>query len=481
MDLKRLSAATRIALLCDRNSFCELFSDISGSPSAGGVSNDGVITGRGLISGRPVFVFAQDFSVLTGTIGRRHGMKIAHTIEQANRCGCPVVGICDSGGARIGEGVEALAACGEMLRQNALASGHIPQIAVVAGVCAGAAAYSPALSDFVFMAEPSGYMFITGPQVVKNATGEEVSLHDLGCAALHCDSAGDAHFNGRTEQDCYAGVRALLSYLPSNYREKQTIENPAFTCGSGDAQSAVPVMKSKGYDMRGLIGCVADKNSFFEVSPTFAASMLTGFARICGINVGVVANQPSVNAGTIDCDGSDKAAGFIRLCDSFNLPVVTLVDTPGYMPGITQERQGIIRHGAKILYAYSEARVPKLTVIVRKAYGGAYIAMGSRHIGGDCVYALPDAEIAVMGAESAVGILYKNAAAKMDDAEKKDFLKQKAIEYGKTYMNSDMALREGYLDAVLPANGLRKRLYSDLLAFSAARCNEKPAHGNIPL
>lgn len=488
-DKGKYHAIERIALLLDVGTFQEIGSGIVnyGSRSEGGrdtAEYDGVITGYGKVQGKTVFVFAQDFTVRGGTLGLMHGKKIARIIELAIKAKCPVIGIYDSGGARIDEGINALAGCGEMMYYNTLASGVIPQISVIAGPCAGAASYSPAITDFIFMVEKSGYMFITGNDVVKSVTGEECTLQELGGAAVHNEITGVSHFRFRKEKECFKAVRELINILPSSCTEREDYTFFDYTLKNDSRISEIlPPENRKVYDMKNIIKEFVDDNNVIEVQEDFAKSMIVCFARLSGITIGIVANQPLVNSGSIDCDSSDKAARFIRFCDSFQIPVITLVDTPGYLPGTNQEQKGIIRHGAKLLFAYSEATVIKLTVVIRKAYGGAYIAMGSKHMGADFVYAWPGAEIAVMGAESAASILYKRELSEVAEETRKEYLAGKTERYAKDYMNAEIALKEGYVDEVIKPDEMRSRLFQDIVALSSKDVLNRPfkKHGNIPL
>lgn len=484
---QKYHAIERILLLLDDGSFCEIGCGMDScghnqNPAIPSAPYDGVITGRGTVGGKTVFVFAQDFTVSGGSIGLNHGKKIAKIIAQAVAAKCPVVGIYDSGGARIGEGLNALAGCGEMLCQNAKASGIIPQISVIVGPCAGAAAYSPALSDFVFMVEKIGQMYITGSQVIASVTGEHCDLQELGGAKMHNSLSGSAHFCCSSEKKCFAQVRSLLSILPSSYDVKPSLQDVRFQPAEDDIDGMIPLDDKQPYSMPALIAKIADESSVIEVHQHFAPSMVTAFAKICGVTVGVVANNPMINSGCIDRDSSDKAARFVRFCDAFNIPILTLVDTPGYLPGVSEEHGGIIRHGAKLLYAYTEANTPLITVVLRKAFGGAYIAMGSKQLGADYVYACPNATLAVMGAEGAVSILYRKQLAELP-AENAAARKEELIEeYTNQYMNTRIAEQEGYVDAVIKPSQIRRRVFEDILALrhkESALPNRK--HGNIPL
>lgn len=480
-------AIERIMLLLDKGSFCEIGKKIGSygaDPNAPDQTPyDGVITGYGAINGRQVFVFSQDFTVRGGSIGRNHGKKIAHLIELAIAAKKPLIGIYDSGGARIDEGVNSLAGCGDMMFQNIQASGVIPQISVVVGPCAGAASYSPAITDFVFSVRKVGYMFITGPDVIKSVTGEERTTDELGGAQRHAETSGVVHFLCKHEKECFAQVRSLVDLLPDSNEVNKKAPNAFVEKRYDVLEHLMEIPIKQTYDVLSVIGDVFDENSFVEVHKHFARSVVVGFARLCGKTVGVVANQPSYNGGALDCDSSDKAARFVRFCDEFHIPVITFVDTPGYLPGVEQEHNGIIRHGAKLLVAYGEASTIRLTVVLRKAYGGAYIAMGSKHMGADLVYVLPTAQIAVMGADGAVKTIHRRSANALPEEERASYLAEKTREYEEAFMNADMALANGYADMVVQPSKLRKRLYQDLLLLqnknTAANANKK--HGNIPL
>ncbi|MBE6984238.1 MAG: acyl-CoA carboxylase subunit beta [Ruminococcaceae bacterium] len=478
-------AIERILLLLDRDSFTEIGAGIDGygyDPSSDKKSTpyDGVITGRGTIGGKTVFIFAQDFTVAGGSIGLNHGRKIAKTIELAIKARCPVIGLYDSGGARIGEGINALAGCGEMMHQNTLASGVIPQISIVVGPCAGAAAYSPALTDFVFMVEKIGQLYITGNKVIENVTGEKCTLQELGGAKVHSETSGVAHFAFTSEKKCYAEVRKLIGILPSSYLDNAQYRELDYRPNGCSIDSLIPEDDKTPYSMHQLIYGIVDEDSFVEIHRNFASSMITGFAKLSSVTVGIIANNPMSNSGCIDRDSSDKAARFVRFCDAYSIPIVTLVDTPGYLPGLDQEHSGIIRHGAKLLFAYSESTTTKITVIIRKAYGGAYIAMGSKHLGADYVYACPKAALAVMGAEGAVSIIYHKELAKAEDEAA--LKKELAEEYSRKYMNTTIAQIEGYVDEVISPDAIRKRVFEDIKAFeNKDRTTVAKRHGNIPL
>lgn len=487
-EKQKYHAYERILLLLDRGSFREIGAGINNyefnhsNTDSKSTEYDGVITGRGTIAGKTVFIFSQDFTVSGGSIGLNHGRKIAKTIELAIKARCPIIGLYDSGGARIGEGINALAGCGEMMHQNTLASGVIPQISIIVGPCAGAAAYSPAITDFVFMVEQIGQLYITGNKVIESVTGERCTLQELGGAKIHAEKSGVAHFTFTSEKKCYAQVRKLINILPSSFEDKKSYTELHHENIMQSLDDMIPADSKSAYSMQNLIEGIVDEGSFIEVHKNFAANMITGFAKLNTITIGIIANNPMVNSGCIDRDSSDKAARMVRFCDAFNIPIFTLVDTPGYLPGIAEEHGGIIRHGAKLLFAYSEATTTKITFIVRKAYGGAYIAMGSKHLGADYVYASPKATLAVMGAEGAVSILHHKLLAQTPD-ENKDAVKATLVEeYTKKHMNPAIAEAEGYVDDVISVNDIRQRLFEDIKAFehkSTFVINKK--HGSIPL
>ena len=485
---KKYHAIERIHMLLDRDSFREIGSGMTDYVHCAGISEasipyDGVITGRGKIRGKIVFIYSQDFSVKGGTLGRRHGEKIARTISLAMDAKCPVIGIYDSGGARIDEGINALAGCGEMLHSNTLASGYIPQYSVVVGPCAGASAYSPAITDFVFMVDKISYMFITGSEVVNSVTGEHCTNQELGGADVHNEVSGVAHRVFLSEKDCFRELRNLIEILPSYCGVNQN-DQIKYVPKAVQNRNLIPYESQKSYNIKSLIHDFTDDNSFFEIWDGFAKSIVVGFAKLSGMTIGIVANQPIELGGVITYDSSDKAARFIRFCDCFNIPIITLVDTPGYLPGIEQEHAGIIRHGAKLLYSYSEATVPKITIVIRKAYGGAYIAMGSKHLGADYVYALSFAEIAVMGAEGAIPIFYKKELTNISDPEQRQqYIEGKIPEYRKKFMNAVIAQKEGFVDEIISQSDIRQRIFDDVLAFNAklSNTNGNKKHGNIPL
>jgi acetyl-CoA carboxylase carboxyltransferase component len=457
----KMTARDRIKTLLDPNSFHEYDMFVVHKAKDFGMEEkhlpgDGVITGTGRISGLPVCIFAQDFTVAGGSLGLMHARKITKIMDHSMKLGIPLIGINDSGGARIQEGVDSLAGYGEIFYRNTRASGVIPQISVILGPCAGGAVYSPALTDFVFVVDKISKMFITGPEVIKTVLGEEISMEDLGGARVHTEITGNAHFFAESELECFEQIKRLMSFIPWNNR-KQATPFPVHEPKSGRSiHQIVPFDSTKPYDVRHVIEAVCDNSDFFEIQKNWAANIVIGFARIDGETIGIVGNQPMVMAGVLDVDSSDKAARFIRFCDSFNIPLLTLVDIPGYLPGVDQEHSGVIRHGAKILYAYSEATVPKITVILRKAYGGGYIAMCSRHLGADFVYAWPNAEIAVMGPEGAANIIFRNEIAKSADPEATR--KAKVNEYKEKFANPYVAAASGYIDAVIHPEQTRTSL-----------------------
>lgn len=481
----KLTARERLQLLFDEGTFEELDKFVKHRNTMFGLDKmklpaDGVVTGIGKVNGRPVAAFSQDFTVMGGSLGEMHAKKIMKVMDLALKMGIPLVGINDSGGARIQEGVDSLYGYGEIFFRNTIASGVIPQITVIAGPCAGGAAYSPAITDFVIMVDQTAQMFITGPNVIKAVTGEDISKEDLGGALVHNTKSGNAHFLASDDRQAIETVRKLLSYIPQNNMEEPPLEEQIIEPDTSDIQTVVPVDPKKGFDVRDVIKRVVDEGTFFEVHEHFAKSIVIGFARINGKSVGIVANQPNYLAGVLDIDSSDKAARFIRFLDAFNIPIVTFVDTPGYLPGVKQEHGGIIRHGAKLLYAYSEATVPKITIILRKAYGGAYIAMGSKHLGADFVAAWPTAEIAVMGPDGAANIIFKKEIDASENPE--ETRKQKIEEYRQLFANPYVAASRGYIDAVIDPRKTRSWIIK-ALEYSATKVESRPRkkHGNIPL
>jgi acetyl-CoA carboxylase carboxyltransferase component len=480
------TARERIESLLDKGSFIELDAFVEHRCTDLGMAEieapgEGVVIGYGTIQGRTVYVFAQDFTVIGGSLGEMHAAKICKAMDMALKVGCPCIGINDSGGARIQEGVDALSGYGDIFYRNTLSSGVVPQISVIMGPCAGGAVYSPALTDFVFMTEGTANMFITGPQVIKAVTGEDVSAEGLGGAKVHTEVSGVAQFKFKDEDSTLEAVRKLLSYLPQNNIEDAPLANSGDDPYRADPELAeiIPDSANKPYDVRKVIERVVDSGDFFEVQPDYARNIVTGFARLAGRSVGIIANQPAVLAGVLDINASDKASRFIRICDSFNIPLLTFSDTAGYLPGVGQEHGGVIRHGAKLLYAYSEATVPKMTVILRKAYGGAYIAMCSRHLGADQVFAWPSAEIAVMGPDGAANIIFKK---EIDEAaDPVAARKEKIEEYKKNFANPYKAAVRGYVDDVIDPSQTRARLCAALSMLLGKR-QTLPArkHGNIP-
>ncbi|MFA7331717.1 MAG: acyl-CoA carboxylase subunit beta [Candidatus Delongbacteria bacterium] len=443
---------------------------------------DGVVTGSGTIDGRLVFVFSQDFTVLGGSLSETYAEKICKVMDMAMKMGAPIIGLNDSGGARIHEGIESLAAYAEIFQRNVMASGVIPQLSAIMGPCAGGAVYSPALTDVIIMVKNTSTMYVTGPKVVKSVTGEELSDEELGGAMVHVGKSGVVHYAAEDEEECLVLLRKLLSYLPQNNME----EPPSLPCRDPYDRECplldtiIPESSSKAYDMKEVILEILDDNEFLEQQRYFAPNIITGFGRLNGRSVGIVANQPSYLAGVLDINSSNKAARFVRLCDAFNVPIVTLVDVPGFLPGSAQEYGGIIRHGAKLLYAYCEATVPKITLITRKAYGGAYDVMASKHIRGDINYAWPTAEIAVMGGKGAVQILYAREAAAAEDP--KAFLAEKEKEYTETFANPYVAASRGYLDDIIIPSRTRFRLIRALEMCASKKDGNPPKkHGNIPL
>jgi acetyl-CoA carboxylase carboxyltransferase component len=443
---------------------------------------DSVVTGWGTIDGRLVYVFSQDFTVFGGSVSKVHGEKICKVMDLAMKNGAPLIGVNDSGGARIQEGVDSLWAYGEIFTRNTLASGVIPQISVIMGPCAGGAVYSPAITDFIFMVEETSHMFITGPEVIRAVTGEEVTQEALGGAEAHSVKSGVAHFMGADEPQTLAMVRRLLSFLPQNNMEDPPRVEPTDDPGRVDEtlDTLVPDDPSKPYDMKDIILRVVDDGDFMEVHEHYATNLIVGFARMDGRPVGVVAQQPKVLAGVVDINAADKGARFIRFCDCFNIPLVTFCDTPGFMPGVAQEHGGIIRHGAKMLYAYAEATVPKVAVITRKAYGGAYIVMSSKHLRGDINYAWPSAEIAVMGPEGAVNIISRQEIQEAEDPEAK---RSELLEdYRDKFANPYVAASQGYIDDVIEPHQTRPRVINALEMLQNKRDTNPPKkHGNIPL
>lgn len=483
----KFSARERIDMLFDEGSFVEIDAFIESRCFDFGMqkkklAGDGVVTGYGTVNGRKVFVASQDFTVIGGSLGEMHAKKITKVMDMAVKMGAPFIAINDSGGARIEEGLDALSGYGDIFYRNTLASGVIPQISVIMGPCAGGAVYSPAITDFIFMVENTSQMFITGPQVIKSVTGEDVSVEKLGGADVHTAVSGVAHFKSSNEEECIEDIKRLLSFIPDN--------NVSDTLYFGTADSAdriieslneiIPEESNKPYDMYGIIEEIVDDSDFMEIHSAFAQNIIIGFGRMNGKSVGIIANQPKIMAGSLDMNAADKAARFVRFCDAFNIPLMTLTDVPAFLPGVAQEHNGIIRHGAKLLYAFSEATVPKINVILRKAYGGAYIAMNSKTIGADMVFAWPSAEIAVMGPDGAANIIFKkDITASENPAETR---KEKIAEYRDKFSNPYVAAARGYIDDVIEPAETRAKIIMALEMLSSKREN-RPAkkHGNIPL
>lgn len=482
--LGKYTARQRLDLLLDANSFIETDRLATSPFLATPIYTDGVITGFGKIDGRNVAVYAQDFTIKGGSLGKQQAQKICKVMDMAAKIGCPIIGIIDSGGARIDEGIHALTGYGQIFKRNSLYSGIIPQISLILGPCAGGAVYSPALTDFVFMTESISQMFITGPNVIAVASHQIITKEDLGGAQVHARQSGVAHMIFPTEDECFAQVKALLRYLPQSYMDQaptpQTHDyKPA---NNTSLSSIVPANHNQAYNIKDAINAIVDTDSFFEIHQHFATNIITGFAHMDGMVVGIVANQPLVKAGTIDIDASCKAARFIRFCDSFGIPLVTLVDTPGYLPGVEQEHNGIIRHGAKLLYAYATATVPKITLILRKAFGGAFIVMGSKELGGDLNFAWPMAQIAVLGAKAAVAIMHGKKIATATVEEQKTLQEQLEQQYHEEFLNPFTAAQNGYVDAIITPDDTRTQIIKALhLTRDKVEKNPDRKHGNIPL
>jgi len=482
----KLTARERIELLLDEGSFVEIDRFVEHRCTEFGMEKvylpaDGVVTGYGTINGRLVFVYSQDFTVRGGSLGEMHAKKMCKVMDMAMEVGAPIIGINDSGGARIQEGVDSLSGYGNIFFRNTRASGVIPQISIIVGPTAGGAVYSPALMDFIFMVKKIGIMHITGPQVIKAVTGEEVSSEELGGAMAHNTKSGVAHFAEENEEECYKDVRKLLSYLPQNNLEDppvlQTSDDPNRM--DMELREIVPTHPNKPYDVRDVIKHIVDDGEFFEVHKYYAQNMVVGFARMDGMSVGIITNQPKHLAGVLDIDCSDKASRFIRICDAYNIPILSIVDVPGYLPGVAQEHGGIIRHGAKMLYAYAEATVPKITLILRKAYGGAYLGMCSKDMGADMVLAWPQAEIAVMGAEGAANIIFRKEIAAAEDSEK--VRQEKIAEYRERFANPYVAAKRGFVDKVILPEESRPTIINALHMLETKRDKlPKKKHGIIP-
>ncbi|QEN03764.1 methylmalonyl-CoA carboxyltransferase [Thiospirochaeta perfilievii] len=490
-DKNKLTARERLDILFDEGTFREIdmfvkhrstnfnFQDVD-------IPADGVITGHGLIEGRPVFAYSQDFTARGGSLGEQHAAKIVKVQDLAMKCGVPIIGLNDSGGARVEEGIDSLKGYGDIFFRNSRASGVIPQISCIMGPCAGGAVYSPAMTDFIFMVKKTSYMFITGPSVIESVTGEKTTFEELGGAVVHNAKSGNAHFACESDQDALESIRELISFLPNNNMEEpETIhssDDPHRDCP--DLNTVIPDDARAPYDMKNIIEEVLDDGYFYEVQELFAENAIVGYGRLDGRVVGIVANQPMFLAGCLDIDASDKMTRFIRTCDAYNIPLISFVDVPGFLPGVNQEHNGIIRHGAKMLWAYSEATVPKLTVVTRKNYGGSYIAMSSKHLGADMMFAWPSSEIAVMGAKGAVGIIasYRKAISAADENDKQAVIDEKIAEYETAFNTPYIAAERGYIDAIIEPSETRKRLVDALNILKTKREALPPKkHGNIPL
>lgn len=483
----KLSARERINLLFDEGSFIEIGGFVKHRSTDFGMEKveapaEGVVTGYGTVDGRLVYAYAQDFTVIGGSLGNMHAEKIVNVMDMALKMGAPIIGMNDSGGARIQEGVDALSGYGKIFFRNTIASGVIPQISVIMGPCAGGAVYSPAITDFVFMVDKTSQMFITGPQVIKTVTGEDVTAEELGGAMTHNATSGVAHFMSPTDEACIEDIKRLLSFLPSNNMESAPYyeSNDDLNRVEESLNEVIPENPNKPYDIKEIITTIADNGEFMETQAYYALNMVTGFIRINGQSIGVIANQPKILAGCLDINASDKAGRFIRTCDAFNIPVLNIVDVPGFLPGTSQEYGGIIRHGAKMLYAYSEATVPKVTLIVRKAYGGAYIGMCNKELGADTVLAWPTAEIAVMGPDGAANIIFRREIENSEDPVAKRT--EKVNEYKEKFANPYVAASRGYVDDVIEPASTRQRLASAFEMLASKR-ETRPTkkHGNLPV
>jgi acetyl-CoA carboxylase carboxyltransferase component len=486
----KMTARERITMLLDEGSFEEYDMFVTHRCDNFGIEKtkflgDGVVTGQGTIDGRIVYIYAQDFTVFGGSLSETYALKICKVMDMAMKVGAPVIGINDSGGARIQEGVTALAGYAEIFQRNIMASGVIPQISAIFGPCAGGAVYSPALTDFILMTKDTSYMFVTGPKVVKTVTGEVVTDEQLGGASVHGSKSGVTHFVAENEDEGILLIRKLLSYLPQNNLE----DAPLVPCKDpinrleDSLNSVIPENPTKPYDVKDVIHAIVDQNEFFEVHRNYAQNIVVGFARFDGVSTGIVANQPNYLAGVLDINASRKAARFVRFCDAFNIPIVTLVDVPGFLPGTTQEYGGIITHGAKLLYAYGEATVPKVTVILRKAYGGAYCVMSSKHLRGDVNYSWPSGEIAVMGPKGAIEVLQsKKIAAFEDEEERNAYISKAEADYKEKFANPYNAARYGYIDDVIEPRNTRFRIIRALQSLTTKKVLNLPKkHSNLPL
>lgn len=485
----KLTARERVELLLDEGTFEELDKFVRHRSTDFGMSEqrpagDGFVTGYGRIDARLVYVFAQDFTVFGGSLSETNALKICKVMDLAMRAGAPLIGLNDSGGARIQEGVMSLAGYADIFLRNTLASGVIPQISAIMGPCAGGAVYSPAITDFIFMTRETSYMFVTGPDVIKTVTHEEVTKQELGGAMTHNATSGVAHFVARDDRDCVAMIRELVGFLPSNNLEDppRRVSSDPITRADAALNQLVPEDPMQPYDIKDAIHAIVDDGDFFEVHEHFAKNMVVGFARLDGRPVGIVANQPAFLAGVLDINASVKGARFVRFCDAFNIPLITFEDVPGFLPGTQQEWGGIIKHGAKLLFAFAEATVPKITVITRKAYGGAYCVMASKHIRTDANFAWPTAEIAVMGPEGAVNIVYKRELDRAPEADREHLRQEKVAEFRERFANPYVAAERGYIDAIIEPSQTRAKLITSLRALENKRdTNPKKKHGNIPL
>ena len=486
----KYTARERLDMLLDEGSFEELDMFVTHRCHNFGMEKekylgDGVVTGHGTIDGRIVFVYAQDFTVFGGSLSETMALKICKVMDMAMKMGAPIIGINDSGGARIQEGVSSLAGYAEIFERNILASGVVPQISAIFGPCAGGAVYSPALTDFILMKEDTSYMFVTGPKVVKSVTGEDITTEDLGGASVHTRKSGVAHFKVPTEEEGVMLIRKLLSYLPQNNLEEAPLyetKDPIDRL-EDSLNEIIPDNPNIPYDVKDVIHAIVDNEEFLEVHRFYAKNIVVGFARFNGVSTGIIANQTNLLAGVLDCDASRKAARFVRFCDAFNIPILTLVDVPGFLPGSAQEYEGIIAHGAKLMFAYGEATVPKVTVTLRKSYGGAHCVMSSKQLRGDFNYAWPTAEIAVMGASGAIEVLEGRAIAKIENAEEKaNFISEKTIEYNDTFANPYKAASYGYIDDVIEPRNTRFRVIRAFEALQTKKLNNPlKKHSNIPL
>jgi propionyl-CoA carboxylase beta chain len=483
----KLTARERVELLLDQGSFNELDQFVVHQCTDFGmsekkISGDGVVTGYGTIGGRLVYVFSQDFTVFGGSLGEMFAKKVCKLMDLALKTGAPVIGLNDSGGARIQEGVASLAGYGDIFFRNVTSSGVVPQISAIMGPCAGGAVYSPALTDFIIMVDKTSHMFITGPDVVKTVLGQEVTFEELGGAMIHSQTSGVAHFIAKNEQQCIEIIKKLLSYLPSNYLEDPPTTEPTDDPNRTDQTIAhiLPDDSDKPYDVKEIILRIVDDGEFFEIQPLWAQNIVIGFAHLNGKVVGIVANQPMHHAGALDINSSMKAGRFVRFCDCFNIPIVTFVDVPGFLPGVDQEHEGIIKHGSKLLYAYCEATVPKITVILRKDYGGAYDVMGSKHSGADINYAWPTAEIAVMGPHGAINIIFRKEISEAKDPKQKHV--ELVAEYRQRFASPYIAAQKGYIDEVIDPTQTRPKLISALESLATKR-EQRPSrkHSNLPL